>query len=197
MSTSARRVPLSSNPNVANSPIRNSSSALATAFSKQRHSKRAYASLQREEPYGQPPPAKKQMLNDGTEKASRSPVRQVKIVRRDPTRPYRDDKASQEKASKPSQQEDERARVLQWQQVTRRNFPRYVIYFESVSNEQRARVVKQLVHLGAVSDTRPLLFVHVAGTDLSIARGEVLLQGHHPCHHDPPDSYREGSTCPS
>lgn len=153
MSTSARRVPLSSNPNVANSPVRNSS-ALATAFSKQRHTKRAYASLQREEPYGQPPPAKKQLLNDGTEKVSRSPVRQVKVVRRDPTRPPRDDKPSQEKVSKPSQQEEGRARMQQWKQVTRRNFPGYVFYFESVSNEQRAKVVKQLVHLGAVSYTQ-------------------------------------------
>ncbi|KUI69865.1 Hsk1-interacting molecule 1 [Cytospora mali] len=149
MSTSARRVPLSSNPNVANSPIRNSS-ALATAFNKQRHTKRAYASVQREEPYGQPPPAKKQLLNDGTEKVSRSPVRQVKVVRRDPTRPYRDDKTTQERVSKSlSQQEDERARVQQWQQVTRRNFPSFVFYFESVSKEQSAKIVKQLAHLGA------------------------------------------------
>lgn len=150
MSTSTRRIPLSSNQNAANSPVRNS--ALATAFNKQRHTKRAYASVQREEPYGQPPPAKKQMLNDGTEKASRSPVRQVKIVRRDPTRPHRDDKTSLEKAPRPSQQEDERARVQQWQQVTRRNFPGFVFYFESVSSEQSAKIVKQLVHLGAVSD---------------------------------------------
>lgn len=153
MSTSARRVPLSSNQNVANSPVRNSS-ALATAFSKQRQTKRAYASLQREEPYGQPPPAKKQLLNDGTEKVSRSPVRQVKVVRRDPTRSYRDDKPPQEKAPRLSQQEEGRARVEQWKQVTRRNFPGYVFYFESVSNEQRAKVVKQLAHLGAVSDSQ-------------------------------------------
>ncbi|KAK7731060.1 Cdc7p-Dbf4p kinase complex regulatory subunit [Cytospora paraplurivora] len=149
MSTSTRRVPLSSNPNVANSPIRNSSTALATAFSKQRHTKRAYASLQREEPYGQPPPAKKQILNDGTEKITRSPVRQVKVVRRDPTRSYKDDKVHHEKVSKPSQQEDGRARIQQWKQVTRRNFPGYVFYFESVPSEQRAKVLKQLVHLGA------------------------------------------------
>lgn len=151
MSTSTRRIPLASNQNAANSPVHKSNSALATAFSKQRHTKRAYASLQREEPYGQPPPAKKQLLNDGTEKASKSPVRQVKIVRRDPTRSYRDDKAALEKAPKPSQLEDERARVQQWQQVTRRNFPGFVFYFESVSSEQSAKIVKQLVHLGAVS----------------------------------------------
>lgn len=149
MSTSTRRIPLSSNQNAANSPARNSNSALATAFSKQRHTKRAFASLQREEPYGQPPPAKKQLLNDGTEKVTRSPVRQVKVVRRDPTRPHRDDKTSLEKAPKPSQLEEERARVQQWQQVTRRNFPGFVFYFESVSSEQSAKIVKQLVHLGA------------------------------------------------
>ncbi|KAJ0108168.1 g1 s regulator [Diaporthe amygdali] len=147
MSTSTRRVPLSSNPNVANSPIRNTS-ALAAALSKQRQQKRAYASVQREEPYGQPPPAKKQMLNDGSEKPARSPVRQVKVVRRDPTRLPKDDKAFQEKNSK-SQREEERARVHQWKEAQRRNFPRFVFYFESVPNDQRSKIVKQLAHWGA------------------------------------------------
>lgn len=151
MSTSTGRVPLSSNPNVANSPIRNS--ALAAALSKQRQQKRAYASLQREEPYGQPPPAKKQMLNDGTEKPARSPVRQVKVVRRDPTRAHKDDKTSHERVSK-SQREEERARVHQWKEAQRRNFPGFVFYFESVPNDQRSKIVKQLAHWGAVSATR-------------------------------------------
>lgn len=187
MSTSTRRVPLASNPNVANSPIRNSS-ALATAFSKQRHTKRAYAGVQREEPYGQPPPAKKQILNDGTEKVTRSPVRQVKVVRRDPTRSYKDDKVSHEKVSKQSQEEDGRARIQQWKQVTRRNFPGYVFYFESVPSEQRAKVLKQLVHLGAVSRTNFFQMLLLRVTDLMpTARRKVLLEGHYPCHYDPPN----------
>lgn len=152
MSTSTRRAPLSSNPNVANSPIRNSS-ALAAALSKQRQQKRAYASVQREEPYGQPPPAKKQMLNDGTEKPARSPVRQVKVVRRDPTRLHKDDKPSQDQNTK-SQRDEEKARVRQWKEAQRRNFPGFVFYFESVPNDQRSKIVKQLAHWGAVSSTQ-------------------------------------------
>lgn len=152
MSTSTRRAPLSSNSNAANSPIRNTS-ALAAALSKQRHPKRAYASVQREEPYGQPPPSKKQMLNDGSERPARSPVRQVKVVRRDPTRPHKDEKTAHERGSK-SQREEERARVHQWKEAQRRNFPGFVFYFESVPNDQRSKIVKQLAHYGAVSPTR-------------------------------------------
>ena len=66
-SMSSRRVPLSSNPNAANSPYR----ALAAAASKQ---KRSYATIQREESYGQPPPAKKQMLD--SQQTLRTPPRQ-------------------------------------------------------------------------------------------------------------------------
>ncbi|CAK7565886.1 MAG: Cdc7p-Dbf4p kinase complex regulatory subunit [Sporothrix epigloea] len=70
-SMQSRRVPLSANPNAANSPLRIgtgnvssndhkvSASTSTALFAKQR---RSHASLQREESYGLAPPAKKQML---------------------------------------------------------------------------------------------------------------------------------------
>src|SRR3954465_14809026 len=64
---SGRRVPLSSNLNAVNSPFR----AVAAAAAKQ---KRSYANEQREESYGHPPPAKKQMVE--SHKSLRTPPRQ-------------------------------------------------------------------------------------------------------------------------
>lgn len=149
---SSRRAPLSSNLNAANSPIRTHTSGLASKLFKDRLQKRPFASVQREEPYGQPPPAKKKLLNDGTEQPTRSPVRQVKVVRRDYARPRRDDRFNQPPAShKAAQQEDETARMDRWKANTRRNFPQYVFYFESCPAELRPRLVKYLMHLGAVS----------------------------------------------
>lgn len=149
---SSRRVPLASNPNVANSPIRNTSS-FAAVLSKHRQQKRTHASVQREEPYGQPPPIKKKLLNDGTEQPLRSPVRQVKVVRKDLARAYRDEKLSQTLGSQAAVREDETARVQRWKSITRTNFPKFVFYFESVPNDQRAKLVRHLTQLGAVSST--------------------------------------------
>lgn len=148
---SSRRAPLSSNPNVANSPIRTQTSSFASKLFKDRLQKRPFASVQREEPYGQPPPAKKKLLNNGTEQPARSPVRQVKVVRRDPVRTYKDDRPTQASGSKAAQQEDETARMERWKTNTRRNFPDYVFYFESCPSELRPKLVKYLTHLGAVS----------------------------------------------
>lgn len=149
---STRRIPLSSNPNVANSPVRKHASALVSLVDKHRQQKRNYASVQRDEPYGQPPPTKKKLLNDGSEQPLRSPVRQVKIIRRDLARAaYKDEKPSQNSGSKAARQEDEAARMRRWKEVTRTNFPRYVFYFESCPAEQRSKMVKQLTQLGAVS----------------------------------------------
>lgn len=151
---SSRRVPLASNPNVANSPIRNTSSNFPAVLSKHRQQKRTYASVQREEPYGQPPPSKKKLLNNGTEQALRSPARQVKVVRKDLTRAHKDEKLSHQLGSKAAVREDETARVQRWKSITRTNFPNFVFYFESVPNDQRAKLVRHLTQLGAVSLTR-------------------------------------------
>ncbi|KAJ4411336.1 Cdc7p-Dbf4p kinase complex regulatory subunit [Gnomoniopsis sp. IMI 355080] len=147
---STRRVPLSSHPNGTNSPLRSHNTASASVLNKYRQQKRAYASVQREEPYGQPPPAKKQLLNNGSKEPVRSPpaVRQVKVVRPNLNRVFKDDKPSQVSASKVAQQEDEAARMRRWKEATRQNFPDYVFYFESVPDEKRAKVVKQITQLG-------------------------------------------------
>lgn len=150
---SSRRVPLSSHPNGTNSPLRPHSTATASVLNKYRQQKRAYASVQREEPYGQPPPAKKQLLNNGSKEPVRSPpaVRQVKVARPNSNRVFKDDKPSQTLGSKAAQQEDEAARMRRWKEATRQNFPDYVFYFESVPDDKRAKVVKQITQLGGVS----------------------------------------------
>lgn len=153
LAMSSRRVPLASNPNVANSPVRSTTSTFAAVLSKHRQQKRTHASIQREESYGQPPPNKKKLLNDGTEQPLRSPVRQVKVVRKDLARAYKDEKLSQNSGTKAAVREDETARVQRWKSITRANFPNFVFYFESVPNDQRAKLVRQLTQLGAVSLT--------------------------------------------
>lgn len=144
-----RRMPLAANPNVANSPIRNS--AMISALGKQRQHKRAHASIQREEAYTQPPPEKKRQLNDGTEKALRTPIRQVKVIRRDPSRPHREEKTAHLVTAKTVQQDDGGERMRRWKEATTRNFPNYVFYFESCPNDQRPKLTKQLTYMGAVS----------------------------------------------
>lgn len=159
-SMSSRRVPLSSNTNAANSPYR-----AAAGISKQ---KRSYATIQREESYGQPPPAKKQMLENPSQ---RTPPRQStqssaegKVFTRKSTASQqtvferkleaarqRDRPAQQTvtKAEKASDQNLEQIRA--WQKHTRRQFPKFVFFFESGSEDARYKCTKQVIALGAVS----------------------------------------------
>jgi len=157
---SGRRVPLTSNPNAANSPYR----AVAAAASKQ---KRSYATIQREEPYGQPPPAKKQMLE--THQAMRTPPRQQNTQYSAEGRVFtRKSNAPQPSAferkcvavrEKPQQtvtkadkaNEDNLEKIRVWQKHYGKIFPTFVIYFESVPEEIRIKYTKQVIALGAVS----------------------------------------------
>lgn len=43
--------------------------------------------------------------------------------------------------------------VRQWQTQTRARFPNFVFYFESIPDEQRSKLAKQVAQLGAVSST--------------------------------------------
>jgi regulatory subunit for Cdc7p protein kinase len=52
---------------------------------------------------------------------------------------------------KPSEKEVENVR--QWQEQTRSRFPKMVVYFESIPDEQRVKLTKQVTGLGGVSDT--------------------------------------------
>lgn len=165
---SSRRVPLSSNPNAVNSPYRG---AVAAVASKQ---KRSYATVQREEAYGQPPPAKKQMLDNY--QVLRTPPRQQtaqpsaegRVFTRKPT-------ASQQSAferklvavrEKPQQaqhtivkadktSEENLETIRQWQKHYRKIFPTFVFYFESVPEDVRVKYTKQVIALGAVSLLEP------------------------------------------
>lgn len=146
---SSRRVPLSANPNVANSPLRGAAASLAAANAKQR---RSYASTQREDAYGQPPPAKRQMLDPSARTALRSPIKSKTLVQRGTSRSFATERPSQSSSvHKPSEKEVDEVR--KWQQGQRSRFPKLVFYFESIPDEQRVKLAKQVAHLGAVSHT--------------------------------------------
>ncbi|KAL1864515.1 hypothetical protein VTK73DRAFT_5818 [Phialemonium thermophilum] len=145
---STRRVPLSSNPNVANSPLRG---VLAPQGSKRA---RSHAELQREEAYGQPPPAKRQMLDVGSQRQLK-PALEFKSTRTASQRPS--SLSSRTAAAEKSIQqsvgykltEKEIENVRQWQTQIRTRFPKMVFYFESIPDDQRSRLTKQVTHLGA------------------------------------------------
>jgi regulatory subunit for Cdc7p protein kinase len=138
---STRRTPLSNNPNVANSPLRGHS-ALAAAASKQ---KRSYANIQREELYGQPPPLKKQVLENGIQRPSKL------------QQPLQRPGARTVVRERINQPQDEELR--QWQKHYRARFPKMVFYFESIPDDARTKLAKQVMSLGAVSLLFILLFL--------------------------------------
>lgn len=149
---SSRRVPLSNNPNVANSPLRGAS-ALA-AYAKQ---KRSHATIQREETYGHQPPVKKQVLDNGSARVIRSPSKLPRSQQPVPrsatttaaTRPaVRDRQARPAALSRPTQDADTEKEV--WKRHHRAKFPKMVFYFESIPDDIRAKLIKRVTYLGAV-----------------------------------------------
>jgi regulatory subunit for Cdc7p protein kinase len=181
---STRRAPLSSNPNAANSPLRGAAAALAA---KQR---RSHAEVQREEAYGQPPPAKRQMLDLGGGRAARSPVQSKAASARSASqrttlKTNTADKVAAKSNPTRTLSEEELQGLRQWQTQLRARLPSMVFYFESLPDDQRARLTKQVTHLGAVSqllqDCGPPL--RTTFDTMFVARGEVLLHQHHSrCH---------------
>ncbi|ORY61601.1 Dfp1/Him1, central region-domain-containing protein [Pseudomassariella vexata] len=163
MSGTTRRIPLSSNQNVANSPLRGS--AAANAAAKQ---KRSYANLQREEPYGQPPPAKKQILESGIPRAvsTKSPVQhqvtksQVTLQTRRNASSY-EVKLARERSGYQQQHqqavsntgtkytEKDLEQIREWKNHHKARFPKMVFYFETIPTETRAKLAKQIASLGA------------------------------------------------
>jgi regulatory subunit for Cdc7p protein kinase len=161
---STRRAPLSSNPNAVNSPFRHA----AAAASKQ---KRSYATIQREEAYGQPPPAKKQMLDnyqslrtpprpqstqlsvEGRVFTRRSNASQQTSFERKCVAAREKSQQTVTKADKASEENLETIR--QWQKHYRKVFPNCVFYFESVPEDLRIKYTKQVLSLGAVSSSLP------------------------------------------
>ncbi|KAK0742401.1 Dfp1/Him1, central region-domain-containing protein [Apiosordaria backusii] len=139
MST-ARRVPLSSNPNVANSPMR-VSAALNGA-----KKVRSHAELLREEPYGQPPPAKRQMIERNVASPSRTRSART-IVHRAAT--ARAAVTTSQKASHGAVDKASQLELAEWRATYSTRFPTWVFYFESVPDEQRSRLAKRVTNLGA------------------------------------------------
>ncbi|KAI1441923.1 Dfp1/Him1, central region-domain-containing protein [Annulohypoxylon stygium] len=155
---SGRRVPLSTNQNVANSPLR--SSALLAKH------KRPAAQVQREEQYGQPPPAKKQIIEGGSQRPIKSPAQQLHRVSRSqiPIQTRRNANSYENKLAKersghhhhqqavpanPGYTEKDVEEIQIWQQHHRARFPKLVFYFEKVPNDAHKKLTKQIAALGA------------------------------------------------
>lgn len=164
MSTT-RRIPLSSNQNVVNSPIR------ASNLGKP---KRAYANIQREEVYAQPPAAKKQILDSGIPRPLKSPSQQQRLAKTQLSLQTRrnastyESKLARERSSQHHHAEStsnskyterDLEEIRQWQSHHRARFPKMVFYFDNIPEDVRAKVVKQIISLGAVSATFVRSFV--------------------------------------
>ena len=149
-------------PNATNSPYR----AVAAAAEKR---SRSHSSLQREVPYAQPPPAKRQMV-EREHCDPRTPPRQqahqitegrvfnnrragnAQLTAFDRKLVAARDKQDRQRLAKTQQAATENLEnVRQWQKHYRKVFPQFVFYFESVPEEVRARCSKQVTNLGAVS----------------------------------------------
>lgn len=143
---SSRRGPLASNPNVANSPLRGASTL--SGYPKQ---KRSYATVQREDAYGQPPPVKKQALENGAQRPVRSPsklARPATTVQRAASRlPTRGPASKSQSTSRSAQEADN---IEAWKKHHRLKFPQMIFYFESIPDDLRAKLTKKIAYLGAV-----------------------------------------------
>jgi regulatory subunit for Cdc7p protein kinase len=179
---STRRTPLTNNPNVVNSPLR---TAASLAQAKQ---KRSYATVQREDIYGQPPPLKKQTLEAFPQRPPRSPSKSSRAS----GLPQRTARPVVRERSAPQQQvqHENAERIRQWQVEYQSRFPKMVFYFESISEEVRAKLSKQAISLGAVSNLHACPGPVAPLTPYPTERGTLLLQRHHPRRHHPADPHR-------
>ncbi|KAI0174003.1 G1/S regulator [Pestalotiopsis sp. NC0098] len=153
--SAVRRIPLSSNQNVANSPIR------ASNMSKP---KRSFANIQREEAYAQPPPAKKQVIDTGIPRPLKSPQQQQRVSKTQLSlQPRRnastyESKLARERsnlhhhvdsASTGKYTEKDLDEIRRWQAHHKLKFPKMVFYFDNIPEDTRAKLVKQIASLGA------------------------------------------------
>lgn len=157
---SSRRLPLSSNPNVANSPLRG-----ASAHSNLAKQKRSYATIQREEAYSQAPPVKKQALENGSQRAVRSPSKlpRSQNMSRGTTTTTTSTTATAASTTRPTARErltkpvpvariahDADTEKEVWKKHHRAKFPKMVFHFESIPDDVRAKLIKRVTYLGAV-----------------------------------------------
>lgn len=189
---STKRIPLSaSNPNVANSPMR----ALAGINGLKKG--RLHADTVREEPYGQPPPAKRQMIERGVASPSRPKTRTIVHRAAGAATRTTASTATTQRASVASlipATEEELANLRTWHNQIRSRFPKMVFYFEGIiEDELRAKLAKKIGRLGAVSLPDRAVAILICQTDhpYVVARGEVFLYQHHPRRHEPAHPTRE------
>ncbi|KAI0408336.1 hypothetical protein F4802DRAFT_604986 [Xylaria palmicola] len=151
---STRRIPLSTNQNAANSPLR------STALKQ----KRTMAQLQREEPYGQPPPAKKLIVDVATQRVVKSPSQQrapksqIPVQSRRPTTNTCDTKLAREKAAARHQQETAAAaaeypekdieEILVWKGHHKARFPKSLFYFDQIPSDVAHKLKRHIAALG-------------------------------------------------
>ncbi|KAK5626325.1 hypothetical protein RRF57_002040 [Xylaria bambusicola] len=143
----------------ANSPLR------STAFKQ----KRTLTQLQREEPYGQQPPAKKLVLDaGGTQRVVKSPSQQLRVTKsqipvqsRRPTstsasnacdtRSSRERTASrhhQEAANVTEYTEKDIEDIQNWKNHHRARFPKSLFYFDQIPSDVAHRLKRQIAALG-------------------------------------------------
>lgn len=155
-----RRVPLSNNPNAINSPFRGVNAVTVTT-----KSKRPHATVQLEDTYGQPPPAKKQIIESyqSLKTPPRYPIKQTGTLGlqsrkdNDSHQLILERKALKNLETKNSRTvskadwglKDDHESIRQWQKHNRRMFPNFVFYFENVASEAQVKYAKAVMSLGA------------------------------------------------
>jgi regulatory subunit for Cdc7p protein kinase len=142
-----RRQALVDIPNAINSPNR----GLAALGTKRA---RSHAADQRELAYGQPPPAKKQLLQTDEQEARRNALLQ-KTGNQPPTALQRKLEAVRDarQTAKPAEKRQVQANledIRQWQRHYRKVFPQIIFYFDNVPEEIRETIKRQVKHLGSV-----------------------------------------------
>jgi regulatory subunit for Cdc7p protein kinase len=149
-----RRVPLASIQNATNSPLR------ATAIGGKRQ--RSHASEQRDVTYGQPP-AKKQIIEvDDAEARRHGLVRRSGAPATALTRKLeaaRENKGPRQAVQQRTVHDIETIR--QWQRHYRKLFPTFVFYFDSVSDDDHAKIMRRAQVLGSVRHIAPSSLLHV------------------------------------
>ncbi|KAI2633323.1 hypothetical protein GGS21DRAFT_128806 [Xylaria nigripes] len=151
---STRRVPLSSNQNAANSPLR-------SAALKQ---KRTLAQIQREEPYGQPPPAKKLVVDASTQRIVKSPSQQprttksqIPVQSRRPSNSTCDAKTARDRSVSNHHQnataetvytEKDIEDIQVWKNHHCVRFPKSLFYFDQIPTDTAHRLKRQIAALG-------------------------------------------------
>ena len=149
-----RRAPLSNLPNAPNSPFR------PTAGIKRSRSPRAGSEI----PYGQPPPAKKCIVEveqprtpskrRSTQLEGRQGLRGLDNgdFSRNGQKPQEiKDKLINRVTTKQVKEEVSLENLQQWIRHYKRAFPEYVFYFESIPEEQQRIFSKAIISLGSVS----------------------------------------------